>query len=250
MAKRNKKETFEIKKEREVVEVDKLKPHSKNPKLHDVQLIAKSIESLGFVDDVVIDENNVILGGHGRIKALKELGQEDVEVIRISNWTEKQKEKYLLAANQTTIAGGFNKDRFDLFDREVLDFSGIEMKLEEENPYTKKVVTPVYEPSEEKAHSYQLYDGEKTKKLLRKIDQLDIEDEQLVEFLRYAAHRFVEFDFEKIADYYAQTEDEEVKMIMEDLALVIIDYDKAIEKGYVTLFKKMMDNLEDEGYEK
>lgn len=120
---------FQPKKTREKISLDKLKPHAKNPKLHDVKLISKSIENLGFIDDVVIDENNVILGGHGRIKALKELGEKEVEVIRISNWTEEQKEKYLLVANQTTMLGGLDDQMLKEFSREVLDFSGFDTDI-------------------------------------------------------------------------------------------------------------------------
>jgi DNA modification methylase len=120
---------FKPKKTRETIKIEELKPHSKNPKLHDVKLISKSIENLGFVDDIVVDENNVILGGHGRIKALKELGEKEVEVIRISNWTEEQKEKYLLVANQTTMLGGLDDEMLKGFDKEVLDFSGFDSDI-------------------------------------------------------------------------------------------------------------------------
>ncbi|MCX6785934.1 MAG: ParB N-terminal domain-containing protein [Candidatus Komeilibacteria bacterium] len=69
------------------IKISELKENDRNPKLHADQLIKKSIDELGFVDDIVIDENNVILGGHGRLKALKELGQVEVDVIQIIGWT-------------------------------------------------------------------------------------------------------------------------------------------------------------------
>jgi len=129
MEEKKEKNMFEIKKMREKIGVDKLKAHSKNPKLHNIKLIQKSISNLGFVDDVVIDENNVILGGHGRIKALKELGVEDVEVIRVSNWSEEQKEKYLLVANQSTLSGGMEEDKVKLFSGDILEFSGLDSDI-------------------------------------------------------------------------------------------------------------------------
>ncbi len=244
---------FNIKKTREVVSVKDLKPHSKNPKLHNVKLIQKSIDTLGFVDDVVIDENNVILGGHGRIKALKEIGEEAVEVIRVSNWDEKQKEKYLLVANQSTILGGFDDEMIKLFDDETLKFSEMYIDLgineEDDDTYSKVVESPIYMPSEIPAELDEMFDDKKLKDLLKKINKLDPKDERLKEFLISSAYRFVKFKFDKIADYYARCKSKEVKEIMEDMALVVIDYKKAVELGFVKTFDAITDNLEKEKYE-
>lgn len=53
-----------------------------------------------------------------------------------------------------------------------------------------------------------------------------------------AASRFIEFNYESIADYYANASNE-MQELMEKLALVIIDFDKAIEEGFVQLNDKM-----------
>ena len=244
---------FNIKKTREVVSVKDLKPHSKNPKLHNVKLIQKSIDTLGFVDDVVIDENNVILGGHGRIKALKEIGEEAVEVIRVSNWDEKQKEKYLLVANQSTILGGFDDEMIKLFSDDVLKFSEITIQLGEgpegDDTYTKKVEAPIYTPSEKEAKLSDMFDNKRVKALLKKIEGAKIEDEQLKDFLISSAYRFIQFRFDKIADYYARCKDRKVKDLMEEMALIIIDYDKAVELDYVKTFNSILKNLSQEEYE-
>jgi len=58
------------------------------------------------------------------------------------------------------------------------------------------------------------------------------------DFLILAAGRHVRFDFEQIADYYAHS-DKKTQELMEDNALVVVDYDKAIEKGWVRLSEKM-----------
>ena len=92
------------------IKIAELKDFPHNPKKHEVGLIEKSIKELGFVDDVVIDETNTILSGHGRIKALKKMGEQEVDAIQISGWTEEQKKKYLLTANQSVILGGFDND--------------------------------------------------------------------------------------------------------------------------------------------
>ena len=65
------------------------------------------------------------------------------------------------------------------------------------------------------------------------------------EFLRLAATRFVEFNYETIADYYVGAS-KEMQGLMEKLALVIIDFDRAIEDGFITLNKKMRELYEQE----
>ena len=117
------------KKETIKVKVNDLKPHPKNPKLHNDELIEKSINDLGYAENIVIDENNVILAGHGRIKALKKKGDIDVEVIKITGWTEEEKEKYLLLANQSTILGGFDDVRLKDFTGDILDFAGLDADI-------------------------------------------------------------------------------------------------------------------------
>lgn len=63
------------------------------------------------------------------------------------------------------------------------------------------------------------------------IDRSNVSEEEK-KFLRYAATRFIVFNYESIADYYASA-DKEAQQLMEKLALVIIDFDKAIENGFV-----------------
>jgi len=92
------------------ISIDKLKEFKNNPKLHNIPLIEKSIKELGYVDPIIIDETHTILSGHGRIKALKKMGVDEVDAIQITGWTESQKKKYLLTANQSVILGGFDND--------------------------------------------------------------------------------------------------------------------------------------------
>jgi len=114
------------KKETVKVNINDLKPHPKNPKLHNDELIEKSINDLGYAENMVIDENNTILAGHGRIKALKKKGETEVEVIRITGWAEEEKEKYLLLANQSTISGGFDYVKLEDFGDNIIQYSGLE----------------------------------------------------------------------------------------------------------------------------
>lgn len=106
------------------VKLSMLRKHPKNPKLHNDELIKKSIEKFDYLENILVDENNVILAGHGRFEALQKLGKTEIEVIRVTGLTEKEKEEYLLISNQATMSVGFDFDKLDEFDREVLDFAG------------------------------------------------------------------------------------------------------------------------------
>lgn len=99
--------------------------------------------------------------------------------------------------------------------------------------YTHKITSPVYEPKNEKPELSVLTDSRRTDDLLAKIEASDIAPDEK-EFLRRAATRHTVFDYAKIADYYPHAS-KEMQGLMEDSALVIIDFDKAIEKGYVKL---------------
>lgn len=76
-------------------------------------------------------------------------------------------------------------------------------------------------------------DARRTNDLLTKIEASDITPDEK-EFLRRAATRHTVFDYAKIADYYAHAT-REMQELMEDSALVIVDFKKAIEMGYVKL---------------
>lgn len=99
--------------------------------------------------------------------------------------------------------------------------------------YSSKIEAPVYEPSHDKPHIMLLHDDTKTKQLIRDIDASDLRDDEK-EFLRAAAGRHDVFHYERIADYYAYSTPK-MQRFMEESALVIIDFEMAIERGFVKL---------------
>lgn len=120
--------------------------------------------------------------------------------------------------------------------------------ITQENSYTKKIESPIYEPKSEKPQISDLIFFDKTNALIEKIKKTNIDAEEK-KFLIKAAERHTVFHYDKIADYYAHSNNE-VKELMEDLALIIIDFDKAIEQGYVKLSQEIRDQyLEDYSYE-
>lgn len=121
--------------------------------------------------------------------------------------------------------------------QDLFGFDKIELS-ESEKKYSHKVQTPIYTPRENgDVNIYSCYDDQK---YLRLLHQIDISNVSLAEkkFLIRAASRFIEFNYESIADYYASAS-KEMQELMEKLALVIIDFDKAIENGFVNINDKM-----------
>ena len=118
-----KEETMEIEK----VNLSIIREYKKNAKLHpseQIEQIKKSILEFGNNDPIAIDENNVIIEGHGRYMALKQLGYEEVEVIKLTHLNEEQKKAYILAHNKLTMNTDFD---IDLLHQELGDIIDIDM---------------------------------------------------------------------------------------------------------------------------
>ena len=82
--------------------IDELIPYENNPRLNDeaVEYVKNSIKEFGFKVPVVIDKDNVIIAGHTRIKASKELGIKDIPCIIADDLTEEQVKAFRLADNK------------------------------------------------------------------------------------------------------------------------------------------------------
>ena len=127
--------------------LDKLKPYAKNSRTHsDLQVaqIAASITEFGFTNPILVDGDNGIIAGHGRLMAAQRLDLEQVPVIPLTHLTEKQKKAYVIADNKLALNAGWDmeilagelnelmEDNFNLhltgFDDEEIDaiFDGID----------------------------------------------------------------------------------------------------------------------------
>lgn len=81
------------------------------------------------------------------------------------------------------------------------------LENQEEKKYTTKIESPIYEPKNQKPHIMELYDNQKTRRLIREIDSSTLPIEEKM-FLIDAARRHTVFNYEKIADYYAHSSKE------------------------------------------
>lgn len=124
----------------EYVNIDEIKPYENNAKLHpaeQVEQIKSSIKEFGFNDPIAIDENNVIIEGHGRYIACKELGINEIPIIRLDDLDEEHKRAYMLVHNKLTMNSEFdidilNNELDDILNIDMSDF-GFDLDFEDEN---------------------------------------------------------------------------------------------------------------------
>jgi len=120
-------------------------------------------------------------------------------------------------------------------DAGILD--GAEGSGQPDTTYTNKIIAPVYEPKGERPPLSALIDRGKTAELIDGINAAELPDD-VKEFLRLAAERHTVFNFRQIAEYYCHA-DAVLQDLMERSGLVIIDFKKAIEYGFVHLTERL-----------
>jgi DNA modification methylase len=119
--------------------VKELIPYAKNSRTHsDAQVaqIAASIKEFGWTNPILVDGENGIIAGHGRLMAARKLGHEKVPVIELKDMTETQKRAYIIADNQLAMNSGWDTSLLTLeltdlqedgFDLELLGFDPKEL---------------------------------------------------------------------------------------------------------------------------
>ena len=226
--------------------IKELKPYKKNAKKHNkeqVEQIANSIKEFGFTQPVVVDKNNCVVAGHGRILGARKAGLKQVPTVCLEDLTEEQIKAYRLVDNKLNESEWDNvllAQELEELDKERMKLFGFdfgEYVEEEEKKYTMKTNIPQYEIKGDMPDITELVDISKVKELLHKIKQSNVSEEEK-KFLRYGAYRHLCFNYSKIAEYYANA-DKEMQELMEDSALVIIDFEDAIAKGYVEMSKQV-----------
>ncbi len=136
----------------EYIKTDELKPYEKNAKKHPIDQIAhiaNSIKEFGFRQPVVIDRDNVIVIGHGRVLAAKKLGLDEVPVVRADDLSPEQIKALRLADNKTNES----EWDFDLLGIELdnicdIDMSRFGFEIEPETPEVIEDDVPDMESTE------------------------------------------------------------------------------------------------------
>lgn len=249
-----------------------LKGDPRNPKAHDLDLMDRSVAEYGFIETIVLDDRTgLLVSGHGRTATLtgkRDRGEEPPEGVIVRDdgewlvpvtvgWAsadDLNAAGALIALNHTGEVGGWVDESLltlldDLRDAGTLDSVGFSLndiealrqRLDgldsrpdhDPDKYTRKVDVPHYEMRGDNPPVDALTDLTRTKELLAHIDAAPI-PEDVRQFLRLGATRHTVFNYAAIAEFYAHAAPE-VQRLMEESALVIIDFDDAVRLGYVTL---------------
>lgn len=188
----------------------------------------------------------VILGGNLRYEGARKNKDTEVPVVVIPEDTPVEKMKEIVIKDN----GAFGQWDFDQLANEwdngrLLDWGVPAWETESgdddplngdddlQNPYSTKIEAPIYEIRGEKPSEDELVDVAKVRELLDNIEAADV-PEKVKAFLRVCAYRHAVIDFELMAEYYAHAP-KEVQELMEENALVIIDFENAVENGFVRM---------------
>lgn len=108
------------------MQIDQLREYENNPRNNDnaVAAVAASIEQFGFKVPIVIDKDGVIVTGHTRLKAAKQLGLQTVPCIIADDLTEEQIRAFRLADNKTGELAGWD---FEKLEEELAQLSDMNM---------------------------------------------------------------------------------------------------------------------------
>lgn len=136
--------------------VSSLIPFAKNSRTHSdeqVAQIAASIKEWGWTVPVLIDTDNNIIAGHGRLMAARKLGIEEVPVMIADGWTESQKRAYVIADNKLALNAGWDVEMLKLeindlsdqnFDLSLIGFDDIELAKLFDNEEEKELQEQPY----------------------------------------------------------------------------------------------------------
>ncbi len=142
--------------------LERIQPYEQNPRKNDpaVAQVAQSIKEFGFRQPIVVDENGVIVVGHTRYKAAKQLKLKTVPVHVARGLTEAQLKAYRIADNQTATLAEWDLDLLPLellglqdmeFDLDLLGFTADELSELLQTPAPEPLSDPddVPEPPDE-----------------------------------------------------------------------------------------------------
>jgi len=147
----------------EMCAVDKIIPYARNPRKNDraIPMVKASIKEFGFQQPIVVDKEYVIVVGHTRYEAAKQLGYPEVPVTIAKNLTPQQIKAYRIADNKTADFSSFDNDLLILEIQELQDanyeientaFSAgeledllLEISQGKTNPYNEWIGMPEYD---------------------------------------------------------------------------------------------------------
>lgn len=219
--------------EMDIADITEYKDNPRTISKKDFAVLKRSLKdfpSMLDVREIVVDENGVILGGNQRYKALQSLGKRKVKVKKVTGWTDEEKREFVIKDNIAN--GAWDNDKLaNEWDKNKLEEWGLPLKIASSGDYKEllDVSIPYYTPAEKAPDLSELADLSEVEELDDMILKLKCE-EGLKRILRARSSFFADFDFQKIADYYYNA-DEETQKVMKRLGLVIVIPKEAYEMG-------------------
>lgn len=213
------------------------------------------LDEVGVVDEVIVNQRTgFLVNGHLRVSLAMRTNQPTIPV-KYVDLSESEEALILATFDPISALATTDKAKLDEILADVQTGSAAVQEMlaglaesaglyfesegqEGDSNYSRKIEAPIYEPTGPKPATSDLMDDSKTRALIQAIEQCGDIEEGAREFLIAAAHRHTVFKFNKIAEYYAHSESP-MQSLMEESALVIIDFDKAIEFGFVQLTKRL-----------
>lgn len=179
------------------------------------------------------------------------LTRKDVPTTHESTLTDAEKDEFVMTDNVSFGSWDFDAIANE-WDAELVEEWGVDVwqdvmaeDEENDNNYSRKIEAPDYEPTGRNVQVSELYDESKTQRLIAEINAMKVNAE-IKKMLVAGAQRFTRFDFRNVAEWYSQQEDESVKAMMRKMAMVIVDFDEAVENGFVRLCEELIKEYEDE----
>ena len=216
--------------------------------------IEEAPEMLSIREIVVYPLENghyVVIGGNMRLRACQEIGYKELpcKILPLETPVAKLRE-YTIKDNIAfgsndwdVIANEWDTEELSEWGMELPDFAVDDTPIEpeenkDETQYSRNIEIPTYQITGAEPTIAECVDVSAVKKLIKQIDESNVSEEQK-EMLRICAYRHAVIHFDNIAEYYAH-QDKEMQNLMEENALVIIDFDRAIEKGFVDMTDKLL----------
>ena len=136
----------------EYIKLEQIKPYERNPRKNDdaVKYVKQSIKEFGFKVPIVLDKDNVIVAGHTRYKASKELGLKEVPCIHADDLSEEQIKAFRLADNKVSEFAEWDDSLLDLeldsLEMDMTDFGFLDSVFEEPQEIIEDEVSEDVEP--------------------------------------------------------------------------------------------------------
>lgn len=235
----------------ELVPLSSVRPNPKNPRVmrdgrfEKLKQSIKEFPKMLELRPMVTEDDGMVLGGNMRQRALKALGYSFIPkewVKKASDLTEDERRRFIAIDNESfgewdmdALANEWDTDELKEWGVDGIWDDDVE-RIVPEN-YTRKIELPAYTPSEFTPSLSDLTDKEKYNEIVERVNEAELPND-VREFLLVAATRHIKFNYALIGDYYASAP-ADVQRLMEDSALVIIDIDSAIQKGFVKMTKAL-----------